>query len=163
MAPSLAQSRVAIPLLLLVGGLGPLGAAWFTQYVLHYPPCPLCMWQRYPYALPVLAGLLALLPRLRQARWLLLIGALGWFVTAGIAAYHVGIEQGWIVHESGCTAKALGGSLEDIRAQLMAAPLVACNTVSFRLLGLSMAHWNLASGLALGVMALSLRRQMRPA
>lgn len=158
----IAQSRTALPLLLLLGGLGPLVAAWLVQYGWGYPPCPLCMWQRYPYALPVLAGLIALHPRFRMRRGLLLIGILGWLITAGIAGYHVGIEHGWITHEGGCSAGALTGSAADIRTSIMSAPLVACNIVALRILGFSMANWNLAAALAFALMARSLHTRMRP-
>lgn len=152
--------RHPLPLLLLLGSLGPLSAALFSQYVLGYPPCPLCMWQRYPYALPLLAGLIALHPRFRNWRGLLVVGILGWLITAGIAGYHVGIEHGWITHEGGCSAGALTGSAADIRTSIMNAPLVACNTVALRILGFSMANWNLAVALAFALMARTLHTRM---
>ena len=151
-----------MPLLLLFGGAGPLGAALFVQYVLHYPPCHLCMWQRYPYALPLIAGCLALIPSYRLMRSLLWVGVLGWLLTAGVAGYHIALEQKWIESTGGCSASALSGSVEDIRTQILNAPLVACNETSFTMLGISMAHWNLAAALAFVLMARSVYKQMRP-
>ena len=172
-------TRHPIPALLLFGSIVPLGGALFSQFVLGYPPCPLCMWQRWPYLLPLLAGLLALVffrggavappprpPSLRgrslgsprvPSNVLLCVGALGWAITGSIAAYHVGIEHGWWQGEAGCSAGAIGGG--DIRAQIMNAPLVACNQVSLRILGLSMANWNFAAAFTLVFMAWKLRRK----
>ncbi len=147
---SIPHNRLAIPLLLLFGGVFPLGFALFTQYGLGLPPCHYCLLQRYPYALPILAGLLAWLPALApRLRLLLLVGMLGWCATAAIGLYHVGIEQGWIIEQGGCSASALTGSVEDIRAQIMGAPIVACNNSIASFLGLSMAAWNVIGALGL--------------
>ena len=161
---SLVNAPHAIPALLLFGSIGPLAFALFTQYVWHLPPCHYCILQRYPYALPLLAGLLAVLPALRVHRGkLLLLGVLGWLGTMGIALFHVGIEQGLIVMEGGCSTATLSGSIDDIRAQIMGAPLVACNAVSAQFLGLSMAAWNAICALGLCLIALYLwRNRMEP-
>lgn len=153
-------SRYTIALLLLFGSVVPIGGALYSQYVLGYPPCPLCLWQRYPYILPFAAGLLALLPRLRQARGLLLVGVVGWLVTGAIAAFHVGVEQGWWEGAEGCTAAILHGA-EDIRARIMAAPLVSCNEVSLRFVGFSMANWNMAAAFSMALVAWRLYRRKR--
>lgn len=144
----------AIPFFLLLGGAGPLLFALFVQYVLKLPPCHYCILQRYPYALPTLAGLLAFLPALRMyRRTLLLVGVLGWLATTGIALWHVGIEQGIIVEQGGCSAAALSGPADAIRAQILNAPLVACNAVAASFLGISMAAWNAMGALALTILA----------
>lgn len=153
-------SRPTLALLLLFGSVVPIAGALYSQYALGYPPCPLCLWQRYPYILPFVAGLLALLPRMRQARWLLLVGIAGWLVTGAIAAFHVGVEHGWWEGAEGCTAAILHGA-GDIRERIMAAPLVACNEVSLRFVGFSMANWNMAAAFAFSLMAWRLYRRMR--
>src|SRR3954452_24984104 len=74
-----------------------IGTALFSQHVLGYIPCKLCYWQRQPYylAIPV-AIALVLLPisdRVRQAAlWLL---TLIFLVSAGLGAYHAGVEWGF--------------------------------------------------------------------
>lgn len=156
------SSAHAPALLLLLGGAGPLLFALFVQYVLKLPPCHYCILQRYPYALPVAAGLLALLPTMRgNIRLLLVAGMAGWLATASIGAWHVGIEQGWIIEQGGCSATVLKGSLADIRAQIMRAPLVACNEASAVWLGVSMAAWNIIGALGFSAMGLYLLRHTR--
>ncbi len=140
----------ALALFLLFGGAGPLLFAAFTQYGLGFAPCHYCMLQRYPYIVPMVAGALAFVPALRpHLRVLLVMAIVGWLTTAAIALRHVGIEQGWIVEAGGCSASALSGSVEDIRSQIMGAPLVACNAVSAAFLGISMATWNALCALGL--------------
>lgn len=154
----------AIPFFLLLGGAGPLLFALFVQYALKLPPCHYCILQRYPYALPLIAGVLAFLPALRQYRRLfLLIGMLGWLATTGIALWHVGIEQGLIVEQGGCSASALSGPSEAIRAQILHAPLVACNAVAASFLGISMAAWNAMGALGLCAVALYILRKTKVA
>lgn len=138
------------PAALLTLGLIPLCAAWFTQYVLAYPPCHLCMLQRYPYAVIAALGFVAMFYTrlLETPRLLWNLAGLFLLITGVIACYHVGIEQGWIIEKGGCSSPDIGAadSLEALRAKLMQAPLVACNMVSLRVLGLSMASYNVGLG-----------------
>lgn len=159
----IARASCALPLWLLLGSIGPLGFALFSQYILGLHPCHYCLLQRYPYGLPLVAGLVALLPA--SAPWrrgLLIAGMVGWAATFAIALRHAGIEQGWITEQGGCSAAALSGSVEAIRAQIMNAPLVACNEVGASFLGLSMAAWNAvcAAGLFLGGICLLRRKEV---
>lgn len=145
-------------------GLIPLCAAWFTQYVLAYPPCHLCMLQRYPYAVIAALGFLAIFyARLQKnPRLLWRLAALCLLITGAIACYHVGIEQGWIIEQGGCSSPDIGAvdTLDALRARLMQAPLVACNAVSLRVLGLSMATYNVALGLMGAIVCMRMGRIM---
>ncbi len=138
--------------------LAALAGALISQYGFDYHPCELCLYQRWPYAIIVALGLLAL-PFVKgpaPARMLLLVMALLFVIDAGIAAYHTGVE--WDIFEGldACSAGELppGASLEDVRRQLMEAPVVSCKDAMFVFLGLSMAAWNVLY--ALGGAGLSL-------
>lgn len=141
-----------LPWCLLCGGAGPLLFALFVQYVLHLPPCHYCVLQRYPYALPLLAGLASFTPfGQRRMGMLMVFAVLGWLGTLAIALWHVGIEQGIIVETGGCSSGALSGSLDAMREQILGAPLVACNQASAVFMGISMAAWNAMGALGLCV------------
>jgi disulfide bond formation protein DsbB len=75
--------------------LAALAAAYYAQYVLLLTPCELCLWERWPYRVVVLLGLLAMMGRPRTTRWLL--GAAGFVMLANvaIAGLHVGVEFNW--------------------------------------------------------------------
>ena len=80
-----------------VVGLATIGGFFFFQYVLGYPPCPLCLEQRLAYYAAVpLAALLWLGAGHGAARKVLLLGFLAiagvmlW--NTGLAGYHAGIE-----------------------------------------------------------------------
>ncbi|ABV93220.1 disulphide bond formation protein DsbB [Dinoroseobacter shibae DFL 12 = DSM 16493] len=140
------------------GSLALLLAAWGFQYLGGLAPCAMCVWQRWPHALAVAAGGLALVTPL--AAWLGLGGALA---TAGIGGYHTGVERGWWEGPSTCSSGEIGGlSPDELLAQIMEAPLVRCDEVAWQMLGLSMASWNVVLSLGLaGLWALALLRARR--
>lgn len=143
---------VPIPLLLLAGSAFPLGFALISQYGFGLFPCELCLLQRWPYAAAFLLGLAALWQRrhIRRLKGLLMAGMVCWLTTAGIAFYHVGVEQQWWDSATGCTAQTGGNqSLDDIRAAILGSPLVSCSDAPFSFLGLSMAGWNAVAALVL--------------
>ncbi|MBM3570475.1 MAG: disulfide bond formation protein B [Alphaproteobacteria bacterium] len=136
-----------------------LGAFGF-EYFADLPPCPLCIGQRWAHAAAIAAGLIAaaILPRRRGTIFLALAAV--FVVSAGLALHHVGVEQGWWQGFSACTAAGtLGaGSVADLRARLMAAPVVRCDEVPWALFGISLAGWNLLASLGLAGIALAALR-----
>ena len=141
-------------ILLAAGGSAALLAGAFAFQMLGYPPCALCLWQRWPHAAAVAIGVLALgfgarglLPRA-----LALLGAAAAAVTAGIGLYHTGVERGWWEGPSSCTSA--GGGLGGLSGGALLpgteiAPVVMCDEVAWQLFGISMASWNAAISLAL--------------
>lgn len=126
-----------------------LGALAF-QHLGGLAPCKLCIWQRWPHGIAIVIGIAALM---LSGRALPLLGALAALATAGIGAYHTGVERGWWEGPSTCTAAAPGGvSADQLFNQIMSAPLVRCDEVPWELLGLSMASWNAAVSLVLAVL-----------
>jgi len=136
------------------GSAATLAAALVFQHWGGLAPCELCYWQRYPYwgAIP-LAIVGAMLPG--RAGALCLAGAaLCLATTAGIGGFHVGVEQHWWQGTSACgTSQGPAASLEELRARLLAAPLVRCDQPAWTLAGLSMAAYNMLIATALGLTA----------
>lgn len=121
-----------------------LGAFAF-QYLGDMAPCKLCLWQRYPHAVAVAVGVIAVIA---PTRFLIVTGALAALTTAGIGAYHVGIEQGWWEGPTTCTAGPIGGLDPDaLFEQIMSAPLIRCDEIAWQLAGISMAGWNAIASL----------------
>jgi disulfide bond formation protein DsbB len=119
------------------------------QYLAGLAPCPLCIWQRYPHLAVVALGLIGWRWRTRP---MLGVIALVLLAGAGIAAYHVAVEQGWVALPAGCAAGQGASSVEELRQVLAEAP-PACDQVSFTLLGLSLAGWNLLGSLVMAGIA----------
>jgi disulfide bond formation protein DsbB len=128
-------------------------AVFISQYGFGLAPCELCLWQRWPYLTAILFGLAALvLPRWRSA--LLLLAGVSFIVTGGIGVFHAGVEWKWWQGLTSCGGGPTAKTLEDLRAQLMAAPVVRCDEAAIRVLGLSMAGWNALWSAALAAFAL---------
>jgi disulfide bond formation protein DsbB len=136
-------------LLLALASAAILLGALALQYVGGLPPCPLCIWQRWPYVALVALGVIGWRA---YPRAILALATLVLLAGAGLAAYHVGIEQGWWALPAGCIAGGNAESIEDLRRLLAEAP-PACDQVSFTFLGLTLAGWNLVASLALALFA----------
>jgi disulfide bond formation protein DsbB len=143
----------------LMAGLGSLALLLgaFGFQALGYAPCQMCLWQRYPHAIAAALGLLAFFVPLRI---LSALGALAALTTAGIGAFHVGVEQGWWQGPTACSGGDIGNlSPAQLMDQIMAAPLVRCDEIAWSLAGLSMAGWNAVLSLGLAALWLvALRR-----
>lgn len=152
---------LTLPLGLLLASGAVLAGAYAFQHVGGLEPCTLCLYQRWPWwiagGLALLA--LALLRERRLSRALAALGALAVLAGAGIAAYHVGVEQRWWQGPSACSGTAAAQTLEELRAQIFAAPVVRCDEVPWSLFGVSMAGYNLLISLGAGLAALALLRR----
>lgn len=133
-----------------------LGAFAF-QHLGGLAPCKLCIWQRYPHAVAIVLGAVALL---LPVPLLILLGAAAALSSAGVGLYHVGVEQGWWEGPTSCSASAIGGvDANALFDQIMAAPLIRCDDIAWQFAGLSMAGWNMVMSLVLaGVWIQALRR-----
>lgn len=154
-----------LPLGLLLLSVAMLGGAHSFEHFGGLAPCELCLYQRWPWRVAGALGLLALLlsRERRISRALCALAALAILVGAGIAIYHVGVEQKWWMGPTACS----GGSsapqtLEALRAQIFATPVVRCDEIAWSLLGISMAGYNalISLGTSLATLAL-LQRNAR--
>lgn len=150
------MTRTFLTILAAAGSAALLAAAYAFQYIGGMAPCALCLWQRWPHAAAVVIGIAALaLP----GRLLPLLGAAAALATAGIGAYHTGVERGWWEGPSTCTAGDISQlSPEELLNQIMAAPVVRCDEVPWEMLTLSMASWNAIAALGLAAIWLMAAR-----
>ncbi|MCB4454131.1 disulfide bond formation protein B [Leisingera sp. McT4-56] len=135
-----------------------LGALGF-QYIGEMAPCKLCYWQRYPHAAAAGIGILALII---PGAVLPYLGALAALATAGVGAYHTGVERGWWEGPTTCTSGPIGGlSPDQLMEQIMAAPLVRCDEVPWEMLSLSMATWNAVASFSLALLWIAAANHIR--
>jgi len=126
-------------LLATAGSAGLLVGAWIFQ-LFGYPPCKLCLWQRWPHAAAVLIGALALW---RPVAFLPLAGAAAALMTGAVGVYHTGVERNWWEGPDTCTSGDVSGlSASELMDQILTAPLIQCDVVAWDLFGVSMASWN---------------------
>lgn len=143
----LTPERWPILAMLISGGL--LCGAWFFQYVLGYPPCQMCYWQRYAHEAIVLISLAALLMpslTLSQVRTVNALIAIGFFISFGLAFWHVGVEYSWWEGPRTCMASTSGTPEFDpdefLKSLEGPQKMPACSEPLWHFLGLSMAAWN---------------------
>jgi len=134
-----------------------LGALGF-QFIGGLAPCPLCLYQRWPHvAVLAICGLAALLGGARSVPLLLVLGGLAFWTAAGIAGFHVGVEQKWWKGLEACAGLPVDlskMSLEDMRKAAAAPPPPRCDEIPWSLFGISMAGYNFLLSLGLGALAM---------
>jgi len=145
----------AVALALILGALG-------FEYLGGYPPCEMCMWQRYPHYAAIVIGLgggLAVLngragsgaARMFAETAMVLVA-----ISGLIGVYHAGVEWHFWPGPTACTGQAFqaSGAL-DLNARL-----VQCDVAAWRLFGISMAGYNAL--ISLGTAGLAAILLMRP-
>ncbi|MBI1202909.1 MAG: disulfide bond formation protein B [Rhodopseudomonas sp.] len=149
---------VAAAIVVLGGGLT-IGGFFFFQYVLGYPPCPLCLDQRMAfYAGVPLAALLWLGANFGAARKVLILGFLAiaavmlW--NTGLSAFHAGVEWKFWPGPTDCSGPINGfGSAGSLLSQLKSIHIVRCDQAAWRLFGISLAGYDVLVSLGLCLVA----------
>jgi len=139
------SDRRTAPFLVLLASLASLGVAFASQYWGGLQPCILCIYQRYPYGVAAVLGVIGLLLVARPTllRAVLLLAAIVFLVDAGIAFFHVGVEHHWWAGTAQC-GSTLSPNLtpEELEQQLLQTPVTPCDQPAWSLFGISMAGYN---------------------
>ena len=138
-----------LPLALLGGAIG-------SQYLGGLHPCEMCIWQRWPHGVAIVLAALAFSgpASSTRTRTLTLLA-----VSGAIGVYHAGVEAKIFQGFTQCTALPRASSTAELLKQITHAPLIRCDQVQFRFLGISMAGWNaiLSLGGAATIVLLTLK------
>ncbi|GGG60536.1 dihydroneopterin aldolase [Salipiger pallidus] len=153
-------SRNILVALATAGSAAVLLGAFGFQYIGGLPPCHLCLWQRWPHAIAILIGALALAV---PGRVLPVLGALAALATAAVGVYHTGVERKWWEGPTTCTASGDISTLsaDDAINQIMGAAITRCDDVLWQFLGLSMASWNAIISVVLAGLWIAAARKSR--
>lgn len=135
-----------------------LGAAFYSQYVLGYLPCSLCLLARWPHVFIIAAVVVTLLAGAPRPGLVLAVS--GYVVVFAISGYHNGVEQGWLALPGACAVTTPAADLNDLRQALLQQANPSCDQPSLVVLGFSMAVWHAvaATGFA-GIAAWQLTRR----
>src|SRR3954471_6874431 len=93
---SIRQTALAVAL----AAAATVGGALIFEHVFGYVPCKLCLMQRNPYYIAIPLGIAAALLPPRWGRVGLSLLALIFIVSAGLGAYHSGVEWGFFAGPS---------------------------------------------------------------
>jgi len=123
-------------------------SAYYIQYILKVPPCPMCQYQRIPYylAIVVLGGFFFNIMNFKK---LILVLIFLSFINIAISFYHIGIEQGFFTELSSCKDDLGANNTQELLKKLSNKGIVSCKEVSFRIFGFSLATLNFLVNIAL--------------
>jgi len=146
--------------LLLLASSGLLFGALGFQYIGGLTPCPMCHVQRWPHIAVMVIAVVALVAL--RGRWngsVLLLIAIAFAITAGVATYHAGVEYKWWTGPGTCSGD--GGfdptkmSASGLKDMIGKAPPARCDAIPWSMFGVSMAGWNAIISGALALFALA--------
>jgi disulfide bond formation protein DsbB len=141
-APLSAAAAARLIALMLPAAL--LAGAYGSQYLGGLYPCEMCWWQRYAHMAAIVPAVAAFTApaQSQRSRAFVLLAALGIAVSGAIGVYHAGVEAGIFEGFTTCTALPRAASTAELLKQITHAPLIRCDQVQYRFLGVSLAGWN---------------------
>ena len=124
-------------------------SAYVIEYKLGHKPCNLCIYERIPYFVSILLIIETIFFKKNEKTTLLLL-SLVFFISACLAFYHFGIEQGFFTESFVCESTSFSETLtkDQLLEQLKQNP-ISCKDVSFRILGFSLASINIIFSIVL--------------
>ncbi|TWF50363.1 disulfide bond formation protein B [Neorhizobium alkalisoli] len=143
-----------------LGMAATVGSALAFEYLGGYMPCHLCLIERDPYYYGVPIGILGIGAAVMSlppwvTRMILVILGIMMLIGAGIGIYHSGVEWGFWAGPSSCTSAGGSGATNagDLLSSLNAVHGPQCDQAALRILGLSLAGWNVVASVVLAAIA----------
>ena len=131
-------------------------SAFIIEYLLGHEPCKLCLYERIPYFLSILLIVKILFIK-KYEKITLLILSLVFIISACLAFYHFGIEEGFFKESLVCIADTQSENLSKDQLLLeLNKNTISCKEVTFRIFGLSLATINTIISAVLSVIFIKL-------
>ena len=116
-------------------------SALYIEYILHYEPCRLCIYQRLPYLAAVFISFIGFFYS-RNDKVLIIIIII-FTISVIISGYHFGIENSLIKEISSCTNKSLDISNKSKLLETLNKSMpIDCKDTTFKIFGISLAAIN---------------------
>jgi disulfide bond formation protein DsbB len=135
LSPKTAAGLIALALAII------LIAAWIFEWA-GYPPCELCLMQRWVYYIGIPFAAFMALSKPYWIRPGLVVLGLILAVNAIFGVFHAGVEWGWWQGPSTCSGTGALSTQPGNLLESLKNPGVMCNEAAIRILGLSLAGWN---------------------
>jgi len=130
--------------------------AYMIEYGLGHKPCNLCLYQRIPYIVSIFL-IIEIIVIKKYIKITLALLSFIFFLSACLAFYHFGIEQGFFNESLVCESKKLS---ETVSSEQLLEELknntVSCKDVNFQVFGLSLATINIIFSIILTVIFMKL-------
>ena len=131
-------------------------SAFIIEYLFGHEPCKLCLYERIPYFLSILLIVKILFIK-KYEKITLLILSLVFIISACLAFYHFGIEEGFFKESLACTTENLSENLtKDELLEKLSQNAISCKDVGFRVFGFSLAAINTILSLILSAIFMKL-------
>ncbi len=115
--------------------------ALFLEFVLGHDPCKLCVYQRIPYYIIIIIGLLNLLNK-KFFNYLYLIIGILLFIELLLSSYHTLNTFGFVEY-SGCQSASLPSNINQLKEALLNDALVVdCSNANLKYFGLPLSLYN---------------------
>jgi len=116
-------------------------SAFFMQYVLGHAPCKLCSYQRIPYYVIILIGLITLFfPKIIKLSFLLLVILL--IAEFLISNYHT-LSTYEIISYSGCQSAEIPSDINQLKEALISDTLIVnCSNANLKFFGIPLSIYN---------------------
>ena len=116
-------------------------SAFFMQYVLGHAPCKLCTYQRIPYYIIILIGLITFFfPKIiKLTSFLLILLLLAEFL---VSNYHT-LSTYEIISYSGCQSAEIPNDINQLKEALMSDTLIVnCSNANLKYFGIPLSIYN---------------------
>ncbi|RFB75542.1 disulfide bond formation protein B [Methylovirgula sp. 4M-Z18] len=151
----------ALQIACLISGIAflTIAGAWIFQ-AFGYAPCELCLKQRPAYYGGVPLALLTVFLLRDPKRKSMAVGcfaglAIIFAANCAFGIYHAGVEWQFWPGPTDCTGSYTPpANPDDFLSQLQSAPIVRCDQVAIRILGLSLAGWNAVISACITILSL---------
>ncbi len=131
-------------------------AAFIIEYALGHKPCNLCIYERVPYIISIFL-ILEILFIKKHIKTTLLLLTIIFALSAVLAFYHFGIEQGFFNESFVCESKNSSEMMtKDELLKQLERNTISCKEVNFKVIGLSLASINTIFSIFLSVIFLKL-------
>lgn len=138
-----------------------LSAAFIVEYLMDLSPCPLCVYQRFPFLALICTSICAVQEKHVQVskkwlNWYLIFFLIAIFLTV----YHTGVERGIFEMSSFCKpAISIPANFDvvDFKNMLESISAVQCDKPALTIFALSMAEWNLLLNIFLFTLTISVK------
>ena len=118
-----------------------ISSAFFMQYVLGHDPCKLCTYQRIPYYIIILIGLITFLfPKIIKITFFLLIFLL---LAEFLASNYHTLSTFEVISYSGCQSAEIPSDINVLKEALMSDTLIVnCTNANLKYFGIPLSIYN---------------------
>ena len=120
-----------------------LGSAFIAEFYFNLAPCEMCLKQREPYYVIILAFIIIFILKLQYRIWFYLSVQLMSLYGLFYSIWHIGIENKILSGPKGCSSGLnISNNTLSLKEQILSKPVINCEDVAWSIFGFSAATIN---------------------